>query len=67
MKNKSNIITSYNHKGYTVYICDHADGYYGSIADDEGEHVDVTPFRNDIESVKEAAENIIYQLTNNKK
>jgi hypothetical protein len=67
MKNKSNVISAYNHKGYTVYICDHADGYYGSIANDEGVPVDVTPFRSDIESVKEAAENIIYQLTNNKK
>jgi hypothetical protein len=62
MKKKGNIVTSYNYKGFNIYICDDAtEGYYASIADCDGKYVDSTPFRNDIESVKTAAENIIDQ------
>jgi hypothetical protein len=61
-KKKSNVITAYQYKGYTIYICDHSEGYYASIADADGEYVDCSPYRNDIPSVKECAENTIDQL-----
>ena len=59
MKKKNKVITAYNYKGYNIYICDDREGYFASIGDADGKYVDCTPFRNDIESVKACAENII--------
>ena len=63
MKKKNKVITAYNYKGYNIYICDdHREGYFASILNEDGKYVDCTPFRNDIESVKTCAENIIDKL-----
>ena len=53
------IITAYNYKGYNIYLCDDDGDLYISILDENGKFVDSTPFHNDIESVKECAENIV--------
>lgn len=62
MKNnsaKANVIAAYNYRGHTIYVCDHTDGYYAGVFDADGNYIDCTPYRNDMESVKEAAENIV--------
>lgn len=61
IKKKSNVVNQFQYKGYTIFICEATEGLYASIADEFGKYVDSTPFRHDIESVKEAAENIIDQ------
>jgi hypothetical protein len=61
-KKKSNVIHAYQYKGRNCYVCEDAEGlFFVSIADEDGKHIDSTPARNDIESVKEAAANIIDQ------
>lgn len=63
MKEKVNLILTYDFLGYTIHVCDgYRDGYYGSIEDADGKYVDCTPFRNDVESVKAAAETIVMGL-----
>lgn len=64
--NLGKVITANNYKGYAIYICQGKDGYYVSISDENGKYVDCTPERNDIESVKSAAENLIDGLSKKK-
>ena len=58
MKNNK-ILEEYIYKGHNIFICDNEeDGIFAAIYLN-GVFVDCSPFRNDIESAKECAENII--------
>lgn len=58
-KKKSNVVNTFNYKGHNIYICEDSQGLYATIADQDGLPRGSTPYRNDMESVKLIAENMI--------